>query len=262
MYAVALIGADGAGKTTIGRRLSGGRPPPRPGGPPKQGGSRSPEGCTTAAPGRPRCPLRVKYLYMGINPDSSNRALPTTRLIRRVNRALGRATHQGGPPDPARRKPRPKGLLKRAGAGLKSNLRMANQLAEEWFRQCLAWWYQRRGYIVLFDRHFYFDFYASDIAGHARGRPLLGRLHGFLLKHVYPKPDLVILLDAPADVLFARKGEGTVELLEQRRQEYFEVGARVANFAVVNADQPEDAVTQDVLAVIANFRRAPTGAEA
>jgi hypothetical protein len=37
-----------------------------------------------------------------------------------------------------------------------------------------------------------------------------------MLEHFYPKPNLVIYLDAPAEMLFARKKEGTIELLEQR----------------------------------------------
>ena len=48
----------------------------------------------------------------------------------------------------------------------------------------------------------------------------LRRIHGYNLRRLYPRPDLVILLDAPAEVFFARKGEGTLESIESRRQEY------------------------------------------
>ena len=44
-----------------------------------------------------------------------------------------------------------------------------------------------------------------------------------MLNYIFPKPDLVICLDAPGEVLFSRKAEGTIELLEQRRQEYLQV---------------------------------------
>ena len=220
MVTVALIGADGAGKTSIGRRLE-----------------REPT-------------LRIKYLYMGINPDASTHALPTTRMVVRVKVWLGKSSDMGGPPDPTRRKPPPEGVLKRLLLGLKTNLRVANQLSEEWFRQCVAWYYQRRGYVILFDRHFYPDYYAHDIAGDGSDRPFARRVHGFILDRLYPKPDLVILLDAPAEVLFARKGEGTVELLERRRQEYLQLSARVRRFAVVNADRPVSDVLSDVIEVI------------
>jgi len=246
MVTVALIGADGAGKTSVGRRLGDSGP----------GENRL--GDESALP--------LKYLYMGINPEASNHMLPTTRLALRVKLWLGKETHVGGPPDPARREPPPRGVLKRALSGLKSSLRTANQLGEEWFRQFLAWYYQRRGYVVLFDRHFYSDYYAHDISedlgegvgegagGNSRRRSLSRRIHGFILKRFYPKPDLLILLDAPADVLFARKREGTVELIENRRQEYFQLREHVPHFVVVNADQPFDAVTQEVIDVIREFQ--------
>jgi GTPase SAR1 family protein len=52
MFTVALIGGDGAGKTTIANRLV------------------------------EDLPFRVKYLYMGFSTISSNAALPTTKLAR------------------------------------------------------------------------------------------------------------------------------------------------------------------------------------
>jgi ABC-type branched-subunit amino acid transport system ATPase component len=54
MFTVALIGPDGAGKTTIGRRIEH------------------------------TLPLPVKYVYMGVNLDSSNHMLPTTRLLKSI----------------------------------------------------------------------------------------------------------------------------------------------------------------------------------
>lgn len=224
MATVALIGADGAGKTTIGRRL-------------EEAGV-----------------LPIKYLYMGVNPQASNHMLPTTRLVLKIKRLLGRETHTGGPPDPARRRPPPSGLPKRTLHAVRSGLRTANRLCEEWFRQIVAWYYQLRGYVVLFDRHFYSDYYAHDISGESAHRPLSRRIHGFVLERLYPKPDLVILLDAPADVLFARKGEGTVELVENRRQEYFRLREHVRCFAVVNADRPLDEVTREVTETIQRYQ--------
>ena len=229
MFTVALIGPDGVGKTTIGRRLER------------------------------TLPLPVKYLYMGVNPDSSNRLLPTTRLMHAIKRSRGAKPDVAGPPDPNRLKPRPKGAVKRAVAGLRSSLRLVNRLGEEWFRQGLAWRYRRRGFIVLFDRHFFSDYYAYDIANHAAGRSLSRRIHGLILDRIYPKPDLVIYLDAPAEVLFARKGEGTLESLERRRQEYLHMRGLVRHFAVVDASQPEDDVARAVAELIQDFYAARSG---
>jgi thymidylate kinase len=136
---------------------------------------------------------------------------------------------------------------------------MANRIGEEWFRQGLAWYYQRRGHIVLFDRHFFSDYYAYDIASVHADRRLSDRIHGFMLNRVYPRPDLVIYLDAPAEVLFARKGEGTIEALERRRQEYLSLRNVVKHFVVVDAAQPAEVVAHDVTKVIWEFYNARTG---
>ncbi|MCI0395967.1 MAG: thymidylate kinase [Chloroflexi bacterium] len=224
MFMVALIGADGSGKTTIARRLES------------------------------ELPHTIKYIYMGFSPLSSNVALPTTRLISLVKRLLGKGSDMSGPPDPARVRPRPKNPIKRLAAGLKASLRLANRLAEEWFRQGVVWYYQRRGFIVLSDRHFFSDYYAYDVANNAPHRPLTSRIHGFVLGHLYPRPDLVIFLDAPAQVLLSRKGEGNIELLERRRQEYLRLRDEVRRFVTVNAEQPLNKVMADVLAAIGEFQ--------
>lgn len=231
MFTAALIGADGAGKTTIGKQLER----------------------TSSLP--------IKYIYMGINLESSNVVLPTTRLILELKRLRGRRPDMAaGPPDPTRAKKRPTGMVKRLLAGTKSSGRLLNQVAEEWFRQVLAWYYLRRGFVVLFDRDFYSDYYAHDIANDAPDRPFTSRIHGWVLQHLYSRPKLVICLDAPAEVLYARKPEGTPELLERRRQEYLHLRDQLEHYVVVDASRPAEEVARDVMQVLTTF--ASTGTDA
>jgi thymidylate kinase len=222
MITVALAGADGSGKSTMSKRLE------------------------------KSLPVRAKYIYMGINREASNFALPTTLLWKRIKRASGGPIDMGGPPDPSRQQ-LPKNPLKRIARELKSGLRITNLIAEEWFRQLVAWYYQFRGYIVIFDRHFYFDYYKHHIADSSIKRTIGDRVHGFMLNHVFPKPDFVIFLDAPPEILFARKGEGTVELLEQRRQEYLQLQKKVKRFVTVDATQPMDEVASEICNLVMNF---------
>jgi thymidylate kinase len=217
---VALVGPDGAGKSTISELLE-----------------------------REPMPAPVKRIYMGVNLQSSGLMLPTTRLALAVKSARGRRADMTAPSAVAA--PAGAGPVRRAVGGTARGVRLAMWLAEEWFRQLVATYHRRRGAIVVFDRHFYADYYHADVA--ADRRPLSSRVHGFLLQHAYPKPDLVICLDAPGHVLFERKHEASVEWLEHRRRQYLQLAGAVPHFAVVDVDRPLDVVTRDVATVITEF---------
>ncbi|MEZ4713582.1 MAG: hypothetical protein R3A44_40720 [Caldilineaceae bacterium] len=223
MFTVALIGPDGAGKTTVGQLL------------------------------HDRLPAPVRYLYMGVSTDSSNVMLPTTRLMHKLKRMAGGKPDVAGPPDPNRVKAKPKGLVKRTVSEVRAVLRLVNRLTEEWYRQWLTWQYQRQGNIVLFDRHFFTDYFAYDIVDNGQPRTFTQRIHGFVLNHIYPKPHMIIYLDAPGAVLYARKGEGSIEALERRRLDYFQIGEYVPYFAAVDATQPLEMVVDEVTKLIWDF---------
>jgi thymidylate kinase len=221
MISVALIGPDGAGKSTVSQRLEDGW-----------------------------LPAPVKRIYMGVNLDASSLMLPTTRLALAIKSARGRRSDMVAPSDHGRAAAvGPVGRL--VGGGARA-VRLLMWLAEEWFRQLVAEYHLRRGRIVVFDRHFYADYYHSDVDGQ-RSRSLASRVHGRLLSRVYPKPDLVICLDAPGQLLFERKREASVEWLDRRRQQYLQLADVFPDFAVVGVDRPLDEVTRDVATVITDF---------
>ena len=220
MLRIALIGPDGAGKTTIARELPD------------------------------RLPVPSTYLYMGINADASLRKLPTTRMAHGIRRLLGKRAEQGGPRSRERSSEPPRHGLGRVVRTIKSLTVLANRIAEQVYRQRLARRYLREGSLVLFDRDYFCDYYAYDVAPSKRDRTLAQRLHGWVLEHVYPKPDLVIYLDAPPEVLFARKGEGTLELLAERRDDYRALREVVPSFVEVDASQPLPDVIDAVVAAI------------
>ena len=217
MFTVALIGEDGAGKTTIAKKLLESYPVP------------------------------MKYLYMGIHVPSSNVALPTSRLAYLLKlRSYRRSLTHARPPQPQspavhRAEYRP---VKRGPLGAAA--RLLNRLAEEWFRQLVSWMYQLRGYIVIYDRHFLFEYGFASNNFDKHDKPLTERLHYYSLTRLYPKPDLVILLDAPPSVLLERKKEWPLEMLQQRQEKYLELAAHVPHFARVDATQPLDTLLADV----------------
>jgi thymidylate kinase len=219
-FTVTFIGADGAGKTTVTRHLL------------------------------ETLPYSCRYLYMGVSASSSNRMLPTTRLYNLAKLKSGRSLDTGGPPDPERVSARPRSATARVLKSLRGWLHVIVLISEEWYRQILAWFYLARGHIVIQDRHFFIDYYAYDIT---RPLTLAQRIHGWMLLRVYPRPQLVLFLDAPADLLFARKGEGSVELLERRRQDYLALRDRLPHFAVVDASQPLADVKTEVEELISHY---------
>ncbi|MBA3464640.1 MAG: hypothetical protein H0T46_32205 [Deltaproteobacteria bacterium] len=113
-------------------------------------------------------------------------------------------------------------------------------------------WYLARGTIVVFDRHFFADYYHYDVSP-GRNRTRHSRIHGYVLRRLYPRPDLVICLDAPGDVLYQRKGDASPSWLEERRHQYLQLGAVFPNFAVVNVDKPLDNVTREIAHLITQF---------
>ncbi len=216
---VALVGPDGAGKTTVARRLVD------------------------------ELSVPVVYLYMGVSAESSNRMLPTTRLVRAVRRRKGIV--ERGPRQPRSEVSSAPSVSKR----LRATARVTNRIAEESYRQLVATWHRRRGKVVLFDRHFFADYFMHDVAA-TSGDPLSRRIHGFFVSRVLPRPELIVYLDVPAAVLFARKGEGTVELLEEMRHSYGQLAEAAPAFVAVDGNRPLDDVVTDVLAAVLAHRAA------
>jgi len=226
---IALIGPDGSGKSTIARRVADALPVP------------------------------ARYLYMGVNLESSSEMLPTTRLVLSAKRRRGRRpdmTARTGPPEP--------GVAGVVGSA-RGLIRIAAWTAEEWYRAALAWRARRRGRVVIFDRHFFCDYYASDVRPVAAGdgapaRSLASRLHGAILRRWYPRPDATFLLDAPAEVLFARKGEGTIASIEQLRADYRSLSDVLPAFTVVDVDRSVDDVVTDLVDRISRVVAGTSGA--
>jgi thymidylate kinase len=221
VFTVALIGLDGAGKTTVSNELEA------------------------------ELGLPVKSIYMGVNLHSSRTMLPHMRLIlvlRRLRGADPTATS-----DIKSSRDAPNTLIGRFATAARSGVRLTNWLAEEWYRQSVAAYYTRRGTVVVFDRHFFADFYEEEIRTGRPERRLSERIHVFLLQHLYPKPDLVVFLDAPAEVLHARKPEGSLERLRKKQTDYRALRKLLPDAVVVDAAMPKDEVITEVASVIRTF---------
>ncbi|MGP1675357.1 MAG: hypothetical protein ACTS8Z_09105, partial [Candidatus Limnocylindrales bacterium] len=95
---------------------------------------------------------------------------------------------------------------------------------------------------TLFDRH----------PAEARMRPLDGRrppLGRRILGRSLPIPEVVIVLDAPAATLFARKAEHPIERLEAMRAGYLGLAKRLRQASVVDVSGAPEGVARDVTAL-------------
>jgi len=68
-----------------------------------------------------------------------------------------------------------------------------------------------------------------------------------------PKPDLVILLDAPAAILRARKQEVSPAETNRQRDAYRQIAETLANADVVDAAQPADRVVAAAGTILLDF---------
>lgn len=222
MTTVALIGVDGAGKTTIANKLL------------------------------EMFPLPVKYIYMGLNIESSNYKLPTSRLILYLKlRAIRKKAAQTGNTDPTFLTTHHVAHRKQKRGNIGTIFRTFNRFAEAWYRLIIAWFLQVRGYLVLYDRYFLFDM--APNVGQEAAQPLAEKAFYWTLTHFYPEPDIIIFLEAAPEVLFSRKQEVPVEYLARKTAAILEQGKKMKNFVCVDAAQPIEQVYADVTGHIMQF---------
>lgn len=177
--------------------------------------------------------LHARLIYMGTNLDSMTVALPTTpwlydrlRAVRRENK---RKTVYG--------------VVIRA-------LGFANTLIEHWYRCLYARYQLARGRFVVFDRFVY------DAWIQPQKKSLWKRLRRFLIDAPCPTPDLVVLLDAPGEVLYARKQEHSPEWIDKQRAGYHKLRARLPQMVTVDAAQSAERVRCEVTDLIWKAYRA------
>jgi thymidylate kinase len=114
------------------------------------------------------------------------------------------------------------------------------KLAIIWLRYGRAMYRRERGEIVLFDRYLLDGVVPSGV----RLGPA-GRLSRSVLRRLCPMPDLVLLLDASGETMYARKGEYDAAVLESWRAGYDRLRGRLPDLEVIDAERPPDAVRRD-----------------
>src|SRR6266540_1979719 len=109
---------------------------------------------------------------------------------------------------------------------LKLNLFFAESLFGYWFKIFPR---KARSHFILFDRCF-----IDVLADPVRYRIKANKVYIRVLYYLLPKPDILIILDLPSDVLFQRKQEMNYEMSEKLRHEYLNLHSFLSNSIVIN----------------------------
>lgn len=107
-------------------------------------------------------------------------------------------------------------------------------------RPCVA-----SGKLLVFDR-----FFADILADPRRYRYGGPRWCLKLFARLIPMPPVVIVLDAPGDVIHSRKQEVTLEEIERQRKSYRAIALHFPNGCVIDATQPAEAVACEAAGAI------------
>lgn len=102
--------------------------------------------------------------------------------------------------------------------------------------------HRNEGKLIIFDR-----FYADLLNDPIRYRYGGGRFFASLIFKLMPKPDLIVLLDAEAEILYARKPEVEIEELRRIVTRYRHYIKNKKQGLLVHSDQPVNKVISDVV---------------
>lgn len=133
-------------------------------------------------------------------------------------------------------------LLRRIPGG-----RLAKKVARILVGSMAARYQRLRGHVVLLDR----VPHDARLPG-SMDTSLGGRISAALAFALVPEPDVLLVLDAPGEVMFARKGEHSVEILEGWRQAYLDLAKGLPRAWVLDAGAPQDAVRRAATEIVWN----------
>ena len=130
-----------------------------------------------------------------------------------------------------------------AGLDRPGRLGLIRRLGRLWRGWLSGAWHRLRGRIVIYDRH------ALDAAITAGDRSRKRRLRRWVLAHAIPGPALIVVLDAPGELLHQRSGEHDSTTLERQRQGYLVLAGR-RGAVVIDASADPHHVHRAVTAAI------------
>ena len=189
---------------------------------------------------------------MFLGPDGSGKSTVITALTQQLAQAFRRVEYQhlrpGKPPTKLTHT-----VTDPHAKPLRGKLGSLAKLLHFWSLYqigSLLWLYPRyvRSTLVIFDR--YYQDLLADPARYRYGAPLgLARQLGRWL----PQPDLVFILDAPAELLQSRKQEVSLAESARQRDAYCTLTTEFRHASIIDSSQPLDQVVASVLVQVLTF---------
>jgi len=134
------------------------------------------------------------------------------------------------------------GLLRHIARLHLPGLVLLARLSVLWCRYLMAQYHQLRGRLVVFDRYIY-----DAMVPHPDRLNWLRRTSRWVDGRSCPGPDLVLVLNAPGEVMYERKGEYNPEQLEDWRQHFLALQRRIPQVETVDTAQAVDAARTEVI---------------
>lgn len=103
--------------------------------------------------------------------------------------------------------------------------------------------------LVVFDRYYY-DYYVDMYRYHYTLPKWTPRLFSFLIPH----PSVTFVLYAPADVIYNRKKELTLEETKRQCEAFFKVAQREKNAVLIDVNRPVSSIVEEIVKHIVKRR--------
>ncbi len=156
------------------------------------------------------------------------------------------------PSEEEKTNPNPHG--KELNGKLKSFIRFIFYNFDYFFGGILKIWPQKvTKKLVVFDRYYY-DYFVDLKRYQYSFSERIPKVFMFMI----PKPELVIILDAPSEVLYYRKQELTLDEIARQRSLYIKISEKIQCATIIDVNRPVEKVIQDIIDKIVDFQEIRT----
>lgn len=205
---------------------------------------------------RLREPTGLRIAFLG--PDGSGKSTVISAVTQQLSQSFRHVEYRHLRPGKLPKKSSAEPVTNPHAKPLRSKLGSHLKLFYFWSQYMFGnftWLYPRYvcSTLVIFDRYFH-DLLADPVRYRYGGSLNLARLLGRTLT----QPDMVFILDAPAEILQSRKQEVSLAESDRQRTAYQSLATEFNNHHIINTNQPVEQVIHDVLSQVMEFLEART----